>query len=207
MVEMSPKGIDLEYGASSRPLAGQEVSGDSYAVRFFGTRALIAAVDGLGHGEEAAHAAEVALAVCDNATEPLPALFQRCHEKLKSTRGAVLAVAVLDAEYNTISWMGVGNVQGTLVRADARSGAKPRENLMSFGGLLGGQLPQVKAAVLPISIDDILVMVTDGIRTDYASSILLHSSPGEIAACICRRHLKGNDDALAVVARYKGRHP
>src|SRR2546422_10647190 len=53
----------VEWGVASQTLAGEVESGDKHVVRIFPHGALLAAVDGLGHGEEAAAAANMAARV------------------------------------------------------------------------------------------------------------------------------------------------
>src|SRR5207245_2030712 len=84
----------LEWGVATLTLAGQLESGDLHLVREVGGGVLVAVVDGLGHGEEAAAAARLAVTTLDQfAPEPIASLVQRCHEALRGTRGAVMSVA------------------------------------------------------------------------------------------------------------------
>ena len=50
----------LERGEAGEPLAGEERSGDLAVWAPYAGGALVAAIDGLGHGDAAADAAEVA---------------------------------------------------------------------------------------------------------------------------------------------------
>src|SRR3989442_10265133 len=54
----------VEWGVASQMLAGEVESGDKHVVKIFPHGALLAAVDGLGHGEEAAAAANMAGRLC-----------------------------------------------------------------------------------------------------------------------------------------------
>src|SRR2546427_31410 len=79
----------LEWGVATLTLAGQLESGDLHLVREVGGGVLVAVVDGLGHGEEAAAAARLAVTTLDQfAPEPIASLVQRCHEALRGTRGS-----------------------------------------------------------------------------------------------------------------------
>ena len=55
----------IEWGVASRSLPGQPTSGDRSIVKAFYDGVLMAAVDGIGHGEEAATAAAVAAATLE----------------------------------------------------------------------------------------------------------------------------------------------
>jgi phosphoserine phosphatase RsbX len=84
----------IDWAVAARPLAGQSVSGDRHAVAPFPAGALVGVIDGLGHGEEAAVAAAIAVATLTaHAHEPVISLLKRCHEQLKGTRGVVMSVA------------------------------------------------------------------------------------------------------------------
>ncbi len=194
----------LEWGVATVALPGQEESGDLHLVELSPAGALVAVVDGLGHGAEAAVAAKQAVdALKDHAEEPVIILLQRCHEKLKKTRGAVMSLARLNASYNTLTWLGIGNVEGTLLRADTQA-TPPRETVMLHGGVLGFQMPILRATVTTIAPGDTLVFVTDGIASGYVHDLSLEGQPQRIADRISAKYSKGTDDALVLVARYLG---
>src|SRR2546427_7449803 len=87
----------IEWGVATCALPGQAVSGDLHLVKSFGECVLIAAVDGVGHGNEALAAARIAVTVLEaHPEEPLPALLRRCHVELYGTRGVVTTLACLD---------------------------------------------------------------------------------------------------------------
>src|SRR5215469_16350259 len=88
----------LEVGVVERALPGETVSGDRYVMHPLTDGVLIAVVDGLGHGVEAAMAAEVATATLEAYShEPVISLLERCHSALRRTRGAAISVASLSA--------------------------------------------------------------------------------------------------------------
>src|SRR5688572_26143363 len=108
----------FEIGVAGRALAGETVSGDMHFVVPVAAGTLIGVVDGLGHGEEAAHAAESAIAcVKSHAEQDLSVIMERCHCCLVSTRGVVMSVALFESARQTLHWLGVGNVEGVVVRA------------------------------------------------------------------------------------------
>ncbi|MGH7544908.1 MAG: SpoIIE family protein phosphatase, partial [Gemmatimonadota bacterium] len=78
----------IEWGVATLALPGQRQSGDLHFVRVWPGGALLAAVDGFGHGREAATAARLAVATLEaHATESLEAIMRNCHEALRGTRG------------------------------------------------------------------------------------------------------------------------
>lgn len=197
----------VEYGVAKFVLPGQGESGDHHLVCCNRNGILVAAIDGIGHGEEAANAAKAAVALLRrSADEPIISLVERCHDKLRATRGAVLSLACVDSEHGMMTWLGVGNVQGVLMRADARNG-NTQESLLLRAGVVGSQLPALQAAVLPIMRGDTLFFATDGVRSDFSVTLSAKENPQWAADRILEQYRSGNDDALVLVARLTGIDP
>jgi phosphoserine phosphatase RsbX len=197
----------VEYGVAKYVLPGQGESGDHHLVRCNQDGILVAAIDGIGHGEEAATASRAAatlLRSCDS--EPIISLVEQCHEKLRATRGVVLSVAYIDSEHGMMTWLGVGNVQGVLMRGDAKKG-NVRETLLLRAGVVGSQLPALQATVLPIARGDTLFFATDGVRSDFLETLSARENPQRAADRILEQYRSGNDDALVLVARLTGIGP
>jgi negative regulator of sigma-B (phosphoserine phosphatase) len=189
-----------EWGVAGSTLAGQSESGDRHVVCSFPDRILVAVLDGLGHGVEAAAAAKKGVSVLeDSAPEPIIALVQRCHQELRATRGVVMSIASFSISYGLMTWMGVGNVQGVLQRS-----RNSQERLLLRAGVVGVQLPPLQAAVLPVLPGDTLIFATDGVRSDFTQVPLYIDSPQRAAENIVSRFGKRNDDALVLVARFLG---
>jgi|ERR1041385_1417044 len=196
----------IEWGVAALAMPGETESGDRYLVKPVGTGVLVAVMDGLGHGAEAASAAKAAVAALErHASESPVRLIERCHRALQGTRGAVMSVAAFSRHDRSMTWVGVGNVEGLLVYGDgvARSGAA-RATLVTRGGIVGSELPRPHAVVLPIAPGDTLIFATDGIREGFAEGLPLEAAPQQLADQVLARHGKGTDDALVLVARYLG---
>ena len=187
----------------SRPHPETE-SGDRHVVELLENHALAAAVDGVGHGSEAAAAANAAISVLKrHADEELVTLLQRCHEELKGTRGAVMSLASFHGGVDRMSWLGIGNIQGILVRKP--SGIQPgNETICLRGGIVGCRLPKLQVGVVDVLPGDTLVFATDGIKANFADRIVVDREPQEIADHIRSQYQKGTDDALVLVVRYMG---
>jgi negative regulator of sigma-B (phosphoserine phosphatase) len=196
----------IQWSAATLPMPGQSVSGDLHLVKAFPGGVLLAAIDGLGHGEEAAAAAQAAADILErNAQEPPILLVRRCHEMLTRTRGVVMTVAVLRSLDNIMTWIGVGNVEGRLFRMDAdRADGHPVESVLLRSGTVGYQLPALQASVISVARGDLLILATDGVQTGFDAGVNAQETPGQIAEKILSRHTKNNDDALVLVARYLG---
>jgi negative regulator of sigma-B (phosphoserine phosphatase) len=82
-----------EWGVAMRPMPGETVSGDRHVAVPASPRFLAAVIDGLGHGPDAAHAAALAADVFEaNPGDRPEELVRRCHEALRSTRGAAITI-------------------------------------------------------------------------------------------------------------------
>ena len=220
----------IEWSAAQRAKPGEVESGDQYVVCLSPELALVGIVDGLGHGAEAAAAARRAVGTLqDNpgggwetdgggapairlppssfrADETIVSLVRRCHEALRPTRGAVMGLAVFRAWENGMQWLDVGNIEGVIVRAQAT--ARPRvERLLAYGGIVGHRLPRLHVSTVPLTRDDVVVLATDGIRSDFAESLTADEPWQVLADRILARYGKDSDDALVLVARYVGPAP
>lgn len=195
--------LHVEWGIAAMPLPGQAECGDMGLVKNFAGGVLAVAVDGIGHGQEAASAARTALAAIEPLVqEPVIPLVMHCHEALRGTRGVVMGLASFVASHDLLTWIGIGNVTGVILRAD--SGPGKQEAMLMRAGVVGSQLPPLQAAVIPVSAGDTLVFATDGVRSDFTARTLAAASPQKAAELFLAENAKGTDDGLAVVVRFLG---
>ena len=199
---MAPGHLRIDAAFAAQPLPGQPESGDLSLIKRVGAGTLIAVVDGLGHGQDAASAAHAAVAALDRySREPLSDLVRRCHDALVGLRGVVLGLGYLDPQAATMTWLGVGNVGGLLLRADG--GSRPaRITLVASAGFIGAEQTHPTTRSVPLALGDTVILFSDGIKEGFADSLMLANTPQEIADSVIARHMKGNDDALVLVARY-----
>jgi negative regulator of sigma-B (phosphoserine phosphatase) len=194
----------IEWGVAIQAFSDQSASGDEYLVEAYPDGVLVAAVDGLGHGPRAAVVAKAAIAALKgHACESVDLLIKRCHQELLGTRGVVMSLAAFSARDEAMTWVGVGNVTGLLLRANQKV-ARPREALLSRGGVVGYHLPSLYPAAHSIYPGDILVFATDGLRGGFTEGVVLGEPPQRIADCLLDGYGRGTDDALVLVARYVG---
>jgi phosphoserine phosphatase RsbX len=199
------QGTELEWGMAARALPGETSSGDLSLVKATADGVLAAVVNALGHGVDAAAAARKAVDTLERyAHEPLVSLMQRCHAALLGTRGVVMSLASFNIAHNTMTWLGVGNVEGVVVFADAR--AKPRRtSLVIQGGIVGADLHRFLPGVVPLTPGDTLIFATDGIRSGFAEDQISVDSCQQVADHVLSKYAKETDDALVLVVRYLGR--
>jgi negative regulator of sigma-B (phosphoserine phosphatase) len=190
----------LERGIAERALPGESRSGDCGVFVTRADGALVAAIDGLGHGGEAADAAGLAADVLVRHPDDEPAaLLERCHAALRRSRGAVMTVAWFDLGAGRLRWTGVGNVEGRLVRA----GGGPTEGAFTRGGVVGYNLPDTRVTSTALRDGDVIVMITDGVDSNFAEAVARGGTAQQIADRILATHARDADDALVVVVRYR----
>src|SRR5438128_10313730 len=94
----------IEWGVASLALPGEAEAGDRHLVKPVGTSVLVAVVDGLGHGAEAASAAQAAVAALErHGSESLVGLGERCQRALKGTRGGVVGGAAFSRHERSLT--------------------------------------------------------------------------------------------------------
>ncbi len=205
MREAPVDAAEIDWGVAALTLPGEWQSGDLHLVKAVQGGTLVAAVDGLGHGADAATAARTAVTtLAEHAGESVTALLDRCHWALKGSRGVVMSLAFLDARARTITWAGVGNVEGIVLRVAGGAGGRERIGLVARGGIVGSELPAVRAQQVALAPGDLLFFATDGIREGFLDGLPADASPQQLADHILANHGKGTDDALVLVARYRG---
>jgi hypothetical protein len=196
--------VTVELGTASRLARDGEESGDGFAVVRGGHSVLIAVLDGLGHGPAAAAATARARATIEGHAElPLSRIAMHCHDALRETRGVAASLARVDIASATMAWLGVGNVAGLLIRADDLH--HPRQaSLLLRRGILGRTLPSLPAEVIAVTQGDTLIFATDGIDPAFALTAGPAEQPQALADTILRRYAREADDALVVVAAFRG---
>lgn len=194
----------IEWAVVQRPLPGERVSGDHYVIRSLEDGVLLAAMDGLGHGPEAAHASGLA-ADCLNRAQSrnLPNLIRECHEDLRGSRGVALTLAYYDPGAGTLQWASIGNVEAVLWHRPGQPGAQ-RLSVTPRGGVVGYQLPSVHVATVDVAAGDVGCLASDGISSAFVEKTPAYCEPGRLADYIMECYGKTTDDALVLAVRFGG---
>ena len=196
--------VILEVGVASAALPGERTSGDVHVVREYAAGAMVAVLDGLGHGDLAAAAAQRgARELARRDGESVISLVRYCHQAVRDTRGVVLSLATFSTIDDTMTWMAIGNVMGVLVRADPEA-APRRERVVQRGGVVGLELPRLQTTTTTVAPGDLLVFATDGIHPDFVEDLRAGEAPQALAERILASASVGWDDALILAARYRG---
>jgi len=145
------------------PLGGYQNSGDALAFRSGSGRHTVMLADGLGHGDAAAEASDLAVRfVLANGGDAPASLLRGLHEVLRRTRGAAVALADIDESGHRITFCGVGNVGARLY------GGGRWDALLSRPGIVGAFAMRTPA---PVARDwtpgDMLVLHSDGLPSRW----------------------------------------
>ena len=186
----------MRVGAALAPYPGELVSGDNWAIGEAQDSRILLAVDGSGHGVEAARAADTAVRVFqDHVNDPCERLAERLHRALTPTRGAAIAIARVDPAARLVRYVGIGNINGVLA-ADGTT-----RHMISYNGTAGHLAPRIREMTYPFAATPTVILHSDGLtpRWDLAAYPgLAAQHPSLIAGVLLRDFRRGRDDALVV---------
>jgi serine/threonine protein phosphatase PrpC len=190
----------FDVGVRSQAYPGEVVAGDVTAIVENRHRLLTALADGLGHGRDARRSAERAIdAVCGLAFESLDGALHAAHDALigRKMRGAVIGLALFDADAQTVTFAGVGNIDLIVV-----DGVVSR--LAAQHGILGAAFPHVRTSTLTFSPKMLALLCSDGIsaKLDARRYHNLGTLSAQILADAIVRDGRMNDDATAIVVKH-----
>lgn len=195
-----PASLDkLRIAGMAVPYPGERFCGDGWAFHHTPDRTLVLLVDGIGHGWEAAEAAQEAAATFRKYADRAPGeILRSIHDALKKTRGAVAAIAEIRANEGKLIYAGVGNISAVVL-----SGTGSR-SLVSHNGTLGMATSRVQEFTVDWPADAVLVLHSDGLHSrwdlsSYAGLMVRH--PAVIGAALLRDFRRQRDDASVVVVK------
>jgi anti-sigma regulatory factor (Ser/Thr protein kinase) len=189
----------LEVGAVIWAMPGERVSGDAWAFRRHPTGGVLMVADGLGHGPDAAAAAQEAVRVMREGQTSSPTrLAEDVHRALAGTRGAAIGIADIDVERKQVAFVGLGNISACVVAGGASC------PLVSHYGTAGVTAPRIAEFCCPLTMPSIVILHSDGVSPrwqigDYPG--LEQQHPSIIAGVVHRDFRRGRDDAAVAVAK------
>jgi len=194
------KGINknITIGAASRPKPGENQNGDEFIINHLSHKnTLIAVIDGLGHGKNAAIASQVAKEQIQNNQDlPLNNLMDQIHCSLKGTRGATIGIACIDQEEEQVQFCGIGNVECYVITK------MKKHNLLSSAGIVGHNIRTPRIYNKKFEYNDCLILHSDGIKSSwYYDFNNWEKHPQCIAEEIINLHSRLTDDATFIIAR------
>jgi anti-sigma regulatory factor (Ser/Thr protein kinase)/serine/threonine protein phosphatase PrpC len=195
-----PEALSMSrVGVWSRPHPGERLNGDAYLIKTHGARTLFAVIDGLGHGQGAKQAADMALNSLNQwLGEPLEDVFMAVHTALRATRGAVMSIAVIDNAREELHYAGIGNVAVRVFNTPERATPIPSN------GTLGLRMGRVRVWTQKWSEAATLILTSDGLSESWdikSYPNLLEHNPQLLAGILMRDYSRMSDDATVLVAR------
>jgi anti-sigma regulatory factor (Ser/Thr protein kinase)/serine/threonine protein phosphatase PrpC len=211
----------LAFGAATRARRGAGMNGDAFVIKRWSNGALVAVIDGLGHGQFAQQAAHTARHYVErHYDQPLDTIFRGAARACRSTRGAVMALARFDFGLRiancgleecdprsaiTLSFASVGNVEARMLAAPAAlRNAQSASGFVVRRGVLGLSAPSPVVTGQQWDPRALLVLHSDGLRAHWRWEEFAHLAQ-QPASTIAQRLLdalaKDDDDATVVVVR------
>lgn len=195
----APSEPAVAVGAVCATMPGERVPGDACAVVDVAGRTRILLADGLGHGPDAAVASSKAVAVFEeDQRTTIGVLLDDIHRALRPTRGAAVSIAEIDPARQTLQYVGIGNISGTIQSRDSA------RNLVSHNGIVGHTIRRIQEFNYELPAGSLVVLHSDGLKSRWTLdgyTGLVRRDPTLIAAVLFRDYQRGRDDATAVVAR------
>jgi len=180
---------------------GERVSGDGYyAMTTRGGITKLLVADGLGHGAEAHHAVNEAIAVFKTMEEDSPVeLLRQLHASIKKTRGMVATVVIINPLQKTWKICGVGNIATRL------TGYQNAKNYLSYNGIIGHNIPTTLNDQ-ELSQNDFqqIVLCSDGIKSrwEYAKHPSIQKYDLIVqAAALYKDFARKTDDMSVIIGR------
>jgi len=192
---------DLEIAGFALPYPGERHCGDAWVCDCTPERTMVLVVDGLGHGWEAAEAAQEAASTFRKRIQSAPGeILGYVHEALRKTRGAVAAVTEIRLREGTLVYAGVGNISAVVLNNGTS------RSLVSHNGTLGIATSRIQEFKSEWPRAAVLIIHSDGLqsRWDLSSSSypgLLARHPALIGGALLRDFRRQRDDATVVVVK------
>lgn len=159
-----------------------------------GSSLRIALIDGSGHGEAAASAAEIAVeSLRGTAEQPLTVALSRVHSVLHGTRGA--AVSIVEIAGDRLLFCGIGNVEGRLLTSVWQRRLSPQR------GIAGVVMPNVRVEEVDLPSEEwALLLYSDGVSHRISANWdAIAPDPGNFIPRALDQWGRLTDDATMVV--------
>jgi negative regulator of sigma-B (phosphoserine phosphatase) len=175
------------------PMPGEIQNGDAVLVRESAVgHAMLAVVDGLGHGPDAAAASRKAIDALNLMSFDIGVLdaMQELHSELRGTRGAAATLCII--KDFKLEICAVGNVSLMCVNCTVP--------LVLSAGVLGHQVARFRVAGCLLPRQARLALLSDGVSVRFRLEDYKHLEPHAACQEIVARYRRKEDDATVLVA-------
>jgi anti-sigma regulatory factor (Ser/Thr protein kinase) len=186
----------IQTSVYSRPKPGFKSNGDAYFIKRYEDNAIVSVIDGIGHGDKAFEASQIALGVLENRfRDELEKIVFDIHRKSRGSRGCVMAIVRVHKE-GRIEYLGVGNIRTQIYTADMY------KRLVSFDGLLGSNMRTLRTDRIELSTPCLVVMHSDGVSSfNFDDKRIVYRPVMELAKESFEKYKKSSDDATLLITR------
>lgn len=204
LAEKSPHPVaicPLEFGAATQPCPGSHFNGDSFVIIRNNKIAVLAVIDGLGHGQFAHKAAQAARNYIErHYTQPIMNLFKGVERACSSTRGVVMAIARFEWINKRMIFGSIGNIGVRVFRSPGPM------NFVIRRGVIGLNAPNPVITEHEWEPEYIMILHSDGLKTHWGwrdFSPIVYKSATAIAHHLLHKFARGDDDATVLVVKGK----
>jgi anti-sigma regulatory factor (Ser/Thr protein kinase)/serine/threonine protein phosphatase PrpC len=189
----------LTFGAASRPHPRMTENGDAFVIKYWGEGALVAVIDGLGHGPFAQRAAQTARQYVEShVDQPLDLIFRGVARACRATRGVVMALARFDWGGTRLTFASIGNIEVRVF------GSVEPMNFAVRRGIVGINAPNPLVTQHRWQPNHLLVLHSDGLTTrwrweDFRD--VRRASASVMARRLLQALAKDDDDATVLVVK------
>jgi len=185
--------LHLKTASRVRPMEGLIACGDAVIdVRADGWH-LLALVDALGHGPDAALSAAAASKAAEAARgQALASVFEAVHRALPRMRGVVMAAVLLEGEQATFA--GVGNIEVFAPEGISRP--------VSLAGTLGSGAYRFRSFPLKLEVGQRWALASDGIKAREGGVLFARFRglpPGQLAEVMVEQAGRSHDDVGVLI--------
>jgi anti-sigma regulatory factor (Ser/Thr protein kinase) len=179
------------------PYPGEARCGDQAVVAWTGAGVRFLVADGVGHGEPARDAADLAAqAFAELPGAPVDELVRACDERLRGSRGAALLAGV--ATGRAFDHVSLGNIEVAAIGRDARPFGGRHHGVAGSPRRPPGRFVVERTA---LADGDALAVWTDGIPAHIALPVGVGHQPALAVAEAVMALRRGDDDALVLVIK------
>jgi len=133
-----------------------------------------------------------------SAADSIRMLLEEVHLALRHTRGAAVAISLIESSNRSVRFAGLGNITGVLL-----GGVRP-QFMTSHNGTAGLGARTVQEFAYNLPAEGVIVMHSDGLSTSWTIDAypgLIRRHPSIIAGVLYRDASRRRDDSCVLVAR------
>lgn len=203
----------IECHVARYTFEGEEESGDGNIVTETRDGVLVAVIDALGHGPEAASARKVVIStIRKQAFTDLSKIIEQCGKSVLHNRGVVMSLMAINTTNGELLCASVGNITTIIIHQTGHTGSLSDGivYIPPMAGIVGYLTREPNIFSAKLTADDLILFYTDGVRDDIREKIVINTKRlfevplSSVVEELFNSYCKRTDDALLMVLRYIG---